>query len=290
MVFPDEIQRCFPRRQPDSHKGTYGTLVTVCGSYGMAGAAILSAKAALRSGVGLLVCGLPSSIYPIGAAAVPEAVFAPLPETADGKVDVSAPAKLRPWLKKASALLIGCGMGTGDTVTQTVATLLCEAKIPLVLDADGINAAARHIPIRETGTAPLVMTPHPAEMARLLECTVEEVQRDREAAAVTAARQWHGIMVLKGHRTVVADESGVLYVNETGNPGMATAGSGDVLAGMVGAFLAQGMTAREAAVCAVYLHGASGDRMAARLSQRALMASDLIDGLPELFLQLEQQE
>lgn len=275
----ERVRRCFTPREADSHKGTYGTLLTVCGSYGMAGAAILSAKAALRSGVGLTACVLPQSIYPIVAGAVPEAVFAPCE---DGRV-VDAAA---PWLHKCTAVLAGCGLGQSTAARETVEWLLYSANKPLVLDADGINAAARHIPIRKTDSAPLVLTPHSAEMARLLHCTVEEVQADRESAALAAARAWHAVVALKGHRTMVADETGVIFVNPTGNPGMATAGSGDVLAGMIASFLAQGMAATDAAACGVYLHGAAGDRAAARLSQQALIASDLIDELPELFLQL----
>lgn len=288
MKFPNDLPSCFPKRAADSHKGTYGTLLTVCGSYGMAGAALLSAKAALRSGVGLVACATPRSAYDVIASAVPEAVFVPLPET-DGKLNGEAPLVLRKWQKKADALLVGCGLGQSDTVTQGVIALLSETTLPVILDADGINTIAVHTIERETDTFPLILTPHPAEMARLLGCSVEKVQQDREQAAVQAARQYKAIAVLKGHRTVVADQNGVLYVNETGNPGMATAGSGDVLAGMIGAFAAQGMTPAQAAICGVYLHGLAGDRAAARLSQQALLASDLIDALPELFLQLEQE-
>lgn len=274
----DRLKRCLPPRAADSHKGTYGTLFSLCGSYGMAGAAILSSRAALRCGVGLAVCATPESIYPIVAGAVPEAVFAPYRDP------LSA---YEPWKEKATALLIGCGLGDG--ADEAVLHLLNTATVPTILDADGINAAARHIPIRKAGSAPLVLTPHPAEMARLLHTSVKAVQSDREGAAVQAAKAFHAVVVLKGHRTVVADENGVVFVNPTGNPGMATAGSGDVLAGMIGALLAQGAAAADAAVCGVYLHGAAGDRAAEELSQRALVASDLIDALPKLFSQIERE-
>lgn len=287
MKFPNIIRDLFPKRAADTHKGTYGTLLTVCGSYGMAGAAMLCAKAALRSGVGLVACATPRSAYEVIGGALPEAVFLPLSEI-DGKLSHNAPVELRPWLKKADALVLGCGLGRSESVTQAVSVLLAETAIPVVLDADGINAAAQHMMERETVTPPLVLTPHPAEMGRLLGCSVAEVQQDRAAAATEAARRYRAVAVLKGHRTVVADQSGVVYVNETGNPGMATAGSGDVLAGMIGGFLAQGMTPRDAAIAGVYLHGAAGDEAAARLSQQSLMASDLIDALPALFLRLEQ--
>lgn len=275
------VKRCLTPRLADSHKGTYGTLLTVCGSYGMAGAAVLSASAAMRCGVGLTVGAVPADIYPIVGGALPESVFAPY---AEGE----AMAAITLWLSKATAVLAGCGLGQRTDAKEAVWWLLDSGEKPLVLDADGINAAARHIPIRKTASAPLILTPHPAEMARLLHCTVEQVQRNREGAALEAARQWHAVTVLKGHRTVVAHENGILFVNENGNPGMATAGSGDVLAGMIASFLAQGMTAEDAAVCGVYLHGAAGDLAAAQLSQRALMASDLVKALPKLFSQFEQ--
>ncbi len=288
MNFPNFIRLCFPKRQADSHKGTYGTLLTVCGSYGMVGAALLSAKGALRSGVGLVACATPRSAYEVMACALPEAVFVPLPET-EGKLNGEAPFALRRWQKKANALLIGCGLGQSESVIQAVHALLAETTVPVIVDADGINALAAHTIEREADDIPWILTPHPAEMARLLGCSVEEVQRDREQAAVTAARCYRAIVVLKGHRTVVADQQGVQYVNETGNAGMATAGSGDVLAGMIGAFVAQGIPPLQAAISGVYLHGAAGDRAAARSSQHSLLASDIIDGLPELFLQLEQE-
>ncbi len=274
----DWLAKNFPPRPADSHKGTYGTLLSLCGSDGMAGAAILSQRAAMRCGVGLTVCALPRCIYPAVAGAVPETVFAPY-ESGD------AAAALTRWLPKATALLIGCGLGRESD--ETVRWLLDTAPLPTILDADGINAAARHIPIRKAESAPLLLTPHPAELARLLHCSTGQVQQNRAAAATEAARRWHAVTVLKGHRTLVATADGVVFENPTGNPGMATAGSGDVLAGMIGALLAQGFTATDAAVCGVYLHGAAGDAAAAVLSQQALIASDIIEALPRLFSQLK---
>ena len=286
MNIEQHVRSCLRPRDPDSHKGTYGTLLAVCGSDGMAGAAALSAKAALRCGVGLVACATPRCVYPLVAAAVPEAVFVPLSQTENGTLDIAALGQLRPWQRKATACLIGCGLGRADATTLAVHALLAEIGCPTVVDADGINALALHTMETETA-APLILTPHPAEMARLLGCSVEEVQRDRTAAACEAARRYHAVAVLKGHRTVVADERGVQYINESGNAGMATAGSGDVLAGMIGGLLAQGLSAVDAAICGVYLHGTVGDRVAARLSQRSLIASDLIEELPSLFLTFE---
>ena len=279
----EEIRRCFPPRKADSHKGDYGTLLSVCGSYGMAGAALLAAEAALRCGTGLVIAAVPTSLYPAVATALREAVFAPYEEE-------QAAEALLPRLTTASALLVGCGLGKDTWAKKLLPMLLSAADCPIVLDADGINLAAQHIAITETVHAPLILTPHPKEMARLLGCSVEEVQRDREAAAREAVRRTGAVVVLKGHGTIVASPDGETWVNTTGNPGMAVGGSGDVLAGMIAAFAAQGMSPSDAAKCGVYLHGMAGDRAAARLSQHAMLPSDLIAELGGLFLKLEQSE
>lgn len=278
----EEIRACFPPRKADSHKGTYGTVLSVCGSYGMAGAAMLVAEAALRCGAGLVRAALPSSVYPIVATRVPEAVFVPY--------DTAGVATAEALLThRADAMVIGCGLGVSTQTAEMVAALTAEATCPVILDADGINLASRHIVITET-QAPLIVTPHPMEMARLLHCSVEDVQRDREQTAKAAAQQFHAVVVLKGHRTVVADPDGRVYINTTGNAGMAVGGSGDVLAGMIASLVAQGLSPWDAAKCGVYLHGLAGDRAAARLSQHAMLPTDMIGELGALFLQLEQQE
>ncbi|MBQ3259393.1 MAG: NAD(P)H-hydrate dehydratase [Clostridia bacterium] len=270
-------------RPPDSHKGTYGTVLAVCGSYGMAGAALLCTKAALRAGAGLAVCATPCSVYPIIGGTLPEAVFVSLAETENGTVTANVSRETKRWQSKAKALVVGCGLGQGDGVQAAVLSLLDEARCPVVLDADGINAVSGHILKREHDMPPLILTPHPMEMARLLQCSVDEVQRDREGVAKRAAQQFHAVVVLKGHHTVVVAPDGTIYVNETGNAGMATAGSGDVLAGVIGGLLAQELSPFEAAAVGVYLHGAAGDVAARRTGMPCLMASDIVDGLCEVF-------
>ncbi len=285
MMQWEEIRRCFAPRVPDSHKGTYGTVLSVCGSYGMAGAAALASKAALRCGAGLVIAAVPETIYPIVSAQIPEAVFAPY---ADG--GVKAAKQVLPYAQRASALLIGCGLGQSYEAGELIAALLENATCPIILDADGINWLARHISITETMQAPLIITPHPMEMSRLLGCSVEQVQQDRRAAAREATQRTGAVVVLKGHHTVITTPSGKEWVNPTGNPGMAVGGSGDVLAGMIASLAAQGLSPEDAARCGVYLHGAAGDRAAERLSQHAMLPSDMIEELSGLFLQLEQQE
>lgn len=282
------VAACFPPRPLDSHKGTFGHLLTLCGCYGMAGAAALSIKAAQRCGTGLVTAALPHSVYPIVASQIPEAVFLPLPENAAGKVGLAARKSLREKLASSTALLMGCGLGTDEDVRGVVKDMLGAAACPIVLDADGINCIAGHIDIGKTVQAPLVLTPHPGEMARLMGCTISRVQDDRIQAAKNYAEKTGAVVVLKGHKTVIAAPGRSVMVNMTGNPGMATAGSGDVLAGMIASFMAQGMEPYHAAMCGVYLHGLAGDHAAARLSQHAMLPTDMLDELGALFLDLEK--
>ncbi len=287
-ITAERVAACFSPREADSHKGTYGNLMTVCGSYGMAGAALLCARAALRSGVGLLTAALAESVYPLLAGVLPEAVYLPLPQNAGGQLCVDALPTLLQRAASATALVAGCGLGRGEDVAAVVRELLRHHTVPLVLDADGINAISAHTLVEETGTAPRILTPHPLEFARLSGMTVEEIQRDRAGAARRFADTYGVILVLKGHHTVVAAPDRAPLINPTGNAGMATGGSGDVLAGIIGSLAAQGMDAYDAAVCGVYLHGTAGDAAAARLSQRAMLPSDMIDELGSLFLRLEK--
>lgn len=287
-ITAERVAACFSPREADSHKGTYGNLMTVCGSYGMAGAALLCARAALRSGVGLLTAALAESVYPLLAGTLPEAVYLPLPQNEEGRFSVDALPTLLQRAASATALVVGCGLGRGEDVATIVRELLRHHTVPLVLDADGINAISAHTLVEETGTSPRILTPHPLEFARLSGMTVEEIQRDRVGAARRFADAYGVILVLKGHHTVVAAPDRAPLINLTGNAGMATGGSGDVLAGIIGALAAQGMDAYDAAVCGVYLHGAAGDAAAQRLSQHAMLPSDMIDELGSLFLRLEK--
>lgn len=282
----EDIKPLFTPRNPDSHKGTCGHLLAVCGSYGMAGAAILSVRAALRSGVGLVTVALPRSIYPIVASAVPEAVFLPLPETESGVLSRAALRPLLSALKHKDALLIGCGLGKGESVEMLVCELLSNAKCPVVLDADGLNAVANHIDVLKTVLSPLVLTPHPGEMARLSATDIAFIEADRLQIAKTFAARYGVTLALKGHRTVITDGV-VSKINTTGNAGMATGGSGDVLAGMIASLLAQGMQPIDAVKSGVYLHGKAGDAAAKRLSQHAMLPSDMLDEFGRLFLELE---
>ena len=281
------VRAILPSRPADSHKGIFGHVLSVCGHDGMAGAAALSGLAALRSGAGRLTVAVPRGIYPIVAVQVPEAVFLPLPETAEGTFSLSAWERLRAQLTRTTALLIGCGLGRSADSDELVLRLLREATCPTVLDADGLNVAAAHIHSVKTGGRPLCLTPHVGEASRLLGCEIEQIGADREGAARTLAQRFDAVVVLKGHRTVIAAPGCPTRINPTGCSGMATGGSGDVLAGMIVSLAAQGLPLYDAATAAVYLHGLAGERASARLSEHGMLPSDMLLEIARLFSEYE---
>ena len=275
------VKKAVGDRPDDAHKGSMGTLLSVCGSYGMAGAALLSSMAALRCGVGLLKCALPKSIYPIAAGRVLESVYLPLDETVEGKIAAdNADVLLR---QSADALLIGCGLSLCDDTRALVKRILLSCDKPMVLDADALNAVADEPQLLRLAKAPVIITPHPAEMARLCGTTAHTVNKNREETAKRFAAEYRVITVLKGAGTVIAAPDGRAVLNTTGNSGMATGGSGDVLAGMCGALLAQGKNAFDCAAAAVYLHGMAGDLAARRLGKISMLPSDILDEMPNAF-------
>ncbi|MCQ2449765.1 MAG: NAD(P)H-hydrate dehydratase [Clostridia bacterium] len=266
------------KRAKNAHKGTFGKAALFCGSYGMCGAQILAARAALRSGVGIVQAVVCDRNYPAFCVAVPEAVTYPVLTGTNGCPVVSE-AQIGEILKKADAVLVGPGLGATAESERLVKNILQMTEIPIVLDADGINVICRDISIIKRVKAPVIITPHPGEMARLFQTTVEKVESNRLGYAKKFATEFNCVVVLKGANTVIAAPDGRLFINTTGNPGMATGGSGDVLAGMIVSLLAQGATALSAATTAVYRHGEAGDRAARRTGECALLPSDLIDAL-----------
>lgn len=284
----EEISQFFPKRKRNSNKGDYGTALLVCGSYGMAGAAILAGRAAVKSGAGLVRIALPKSIYEILATSLPEAVFLPLPQTMRGTVSGQSMACLKDALQTADAFLFGPGLGRDPEIPLLLESILKNAQCPIVLDADGINALAGRIHMIEQAKAPLILTPHPGEMARLCGVSVQEVQSDRLGIATRFAKEHNLLLILKGAGTVIALPDGRAFFNPTGNPGMATAGSGDMLAGMLVAFLAQGLPPEHAAVAATWLHGRAGDKALEAGSMHSLTPTDMLAQLPDLFSQIER--
>ena len=273
-------------RDRESSKGDYGRLLCVCGSEGMAGAAVMSGGAALRCGAGIVEMALPASIYPIAASRLAEPVYTLLRPLAGGAPSVGDGQALFSALSRADAVLAGCGLGKSEAARSAVSLILREAKVPVLLDADGLNIVSEQLSVLDSCRAPLVLTPHPGEMARLTGKSIPEIQSRREETASRFAAEHHVVLALKGAGTVVAAPDGRIYRNTTGNPGMARGGSGDVLAGMIAAFLAQGIAPFDAAAGGVALHGLAGDRCAAEKSQTAMLPTDMIAMLPELFLAL----
>ena len=282
---PADFAKYLLKRKEDAHKGNFGRLLCVVGSYGMAGAAMLSMRAALRCGVGICEGIVNQRIYPILASAVPEAIFSVYEcEKGCAKELVNT---VKNGLEKASAVLIGCGCTTGEAAERALETVIKNTNRPIVIDADGINVLSKHIDWLEEHSGTVVLTPHPGEAARLLNVSTADIQKDRISAARAICEKYNAITVLKGHHTVICQKDKSISINPTGNPGMATGGSGDVLAGITASLLAQGIPDEAAVKAAVYIHGAAGDRAAQRLSQRASLPSDTINELAPLFLEFE---
>ncbi len=261
----------FKKRLPSSHKGSYGTALLFCGSYGFAGALMLSAKAALRSGVGIVKCVVHKSIYAPFTRFLPEAVCIPFK-----KYRLKF---IKEILKGCDSILCGCGSGQSKATKCLIKFLIKNASSPLILDADGINVITDCIDILKKHTAPLILTPHPGEMARLCKVSIMEIEAQRPRFAKEIAEKYNCIVVLKGGNTLVAEPSGKVSVNLLGNPGMATGGSGDALAGVIVSLLAQGFTPENAAKGGVYLHSLAADKAAAKRSQHALLPTDIIEEL-----------
>ena len=265
-----------PDRDPWGHKGSFGKILLLCGSKGFTGAAYLAAMGALRTGAGLTFLGVPESIYAIEAVKLNEPVVFPLPDQ-DGKLSRDSIPEILNRLPSMDAVLIGPGLGQSPDTLEVVKTVLENAACPVVLDADGINVMAAHKDILRGRKAPTILTPHDGEFARL----GGKIGDDRMAAAQALARDLGCIMLLKGHRTCITDGE-VGYRNETGNPGMAVGGSGDVLAGIIVSLLGQGIAPLEAAAVGAWLHGAAGDLCAAELGQYGMLPTDMLQKLPRL--------
>lgn len=279
------VKRAILSRPNDGHKGTFGTLLSICGSYSMAGAVMLSSKSALKCGLGLLKTALPQSIYPIVAQSVFESVFLSLKETDEGRISKSNIENLLKEAEKASAVLIGCGLGVCDDTKQLVKELVLNCTTPMVLDADALNCIADKPEILKSAKAEIIITPHPAEMARLINSTAKKVNEDRANTALSFANDYNTITVLKGAGTIIASPDGRVLINNTGNSGMATGGSGDVLAGMISSLLAQNKNAFDCASAGVYLHGLSGDIAKEKFGEISMLPSDTIDCIHLAFKQ-----
>ncbi len=271
-------------RPANSNKGLYGHVLVVGGSLGKAGAAAMAGMSALRAGAGLATVATAKSVFPTVAAFYPELMTEALPETAAGTIATEAGLRIDELLKNVTVLAIGPGISRDPHTTTLVRSLVANAKLPMVLDADGLNAFQGHTQEMNGSGRTLVITPHPGEMGRLAACSTNDVQKDRLGVARHFAREHNVIVVLKGNRTLVVQPNGEAWVNTTGNPGMSTGGTGDILTGMVAAMIAQHPSDPMLAVCAaVHLHGLAGDVMREVMGEHSLVATDLLRGLPDAF-------
>ncbi|HHU31433.1 MAG TPA: NAD(P)H-hydrate dehydratase [Clostridia bacterium] len=283
IITAELVKDWLPKRDPDGHKGTFGHLLVVGGSEGMTGSVTLTATSALRTGAGMVTIGLPRSLRTILEAKTLEIMTKPLAETEEHTISTEALQSLLTLSKKMKAIVIGPGLSKNVSSIDLVLNYVRQIELPVVVDADGLAALAGQAEVVASLKAPLVLTPHPGEMARLMDISTTKVQADRLNVALACARKYQAYTVLKGSRTIVATPDGQIYINLRGNSGLATAGSGDVLAGVIGSFLAQGLSPSRACVCGVYLHSLAGDVAAENLDENSLIASDLISYFPQAF-------
>lgn len=280
----NEVQSLLKIRETTAHKGSFGHVLTICGSKRMPGAAVLCTKAALRSGVGLVTSSFPKCLYPVMSQKLDEALMFPLKETESGTLSKECIPQIQEEIDKYSAIIIGCGLSVNDDTASVVEYILKNSKVPVLIDADGINIVSKNINLLKEAVCPIVITPHPKEMSRLLGVDVSLIQSDRIKYAALLAKEYNVTVVLKGANTVVYGSSGTrAYVNATGNSGLAKGGSGDVLSGIIGSFLAQGIHPVTAATAGVYIHGHCADNVADRLSQTGMLPSDVINELAYVF-------
>lgn len=283
-----DVAGLLPARPPDAHKGTFGRVLVVAGSVGYTGAAALASMSALRSGAGLVYLAVPHSLNDILETKLTEVITVPMPETDQRSLSERAAPAIRSMLESVDAVALGPGLSRNTETAALVRDIVSDLSVPCVVDADGINALSAASITKRRGNSPFVLTPHPGEMARLLNCGVADVQERREEVAREVAEETRATVVLKGAATLSVDPSGELYLNPTGNSGMATAGTGDVLTGAVAALLARGLGGLHAAAIAAFVHGLAGDLAAERVGITGMVAGDVLDRLPESFRVVER--
>ncbi|MGN1126799.1 MAG: NAD(P)H-hydrate dehydratase [Ruminococcus sp.] len=281
------LKKIIKPRPYNAHKGSMGALLSICGSYGMAGAQIMSARSALKSGLGMLRLLTVDSVYSIVAPVVHEAVFLPQKASEKGTFSRKSIPAITKNMKNSDAVLIGCGLGVNSDTQEIVDYLVLNSGVPLLIDADGINCIAKHIHLLKEKVCDIVITPHPGEMSRLTGLSVKQITNSPQSVAENFSKEYGVVTVLKGADTVITDGENT-FISRAGNPGMATGGSGDVLAGVIGSLLCQGYSPVEAAACGVFIHGTAGDFAREDLGETSMLPSDVIDYLHKVFRQVEE--
>ncbi len=282
------ISKALPLRKTDSNKGTYGKLLCICGSMRMQGAAVLCSKAAVNSGAGIVISAFPVKAYSAIASKLTEPLMLPLKDDENGFLTEEAIEEIKVNLTSATAVVIGCGLGVTDGTRKVFDFVIKNAKCPVIIDADGLNILSENTDILKSVDATVVLTPHPGEMSRLIKKNISDIQRDRISACKELSSKTGAVVLLKGSNTVISGGSRV-FINPTGNQGMAKGGSGDVLSGIIGSFLAQGVSCFESAVSGAYIHGECGDKGVKKLSFTGLTPSSMTEMLPELFSNYENK-
>lgn len=278
-----------PQRCNNSNKGDYGKVFIVSGSVGMTGAGCLTAEASLRSGAGLVYLGVPSILSSIYDASLLEAVTIPLEDEDKGSLSRQSIPRILSRLKNAAVAAVGPGLTVDDEIVEIVGSIIESSTIPLVMDADALNAISKDVNVLKKRNSEIIITPHPGEMSRLAGISTEEVQNNRMEVAAEFSARWGVITVLKGYRTVIACPDGSTYINTTGNSGMATAGTGDVLTGIMAGLIGQGVKPREAAAAAVYIHGKAGDNAACKKGEHGMIAGDVVKEIPFVIKELAKK-
>ncbi|MDP3804678.1 MAG: NAD(P)H-hydrate dehydratase [Candidatus Omnitrophota bacterium] len=282
MINIKNIVSGFPKRPPDSHKGDFGHVLVIAGAQGYTGAAYLTSQAAMLSGSGLVTLAIGKSLYGVMAAKLTEVMVRPFFETKDYSLSLLAEKELVNFSEKSSVIAIGPGISQNKETQNLARNLVSRLNKPVILDADGINAMVGHLDILKNVKCGIVLTPHPGELARLIGKDIDEIQKNRKDIALKFANEYNIVLVLKGHNTVVANPKGEFYINDTGNAGMATGGTGDVLTGMIASFVGQGMDIFNGSILATYFHGLAGDLAVKEKGVLSLIATDLLNKLPEV--------
>lgn len=288
-VTKEYVASLLPERPLDAHKGTFGHVFIIAGSRGFTGAPKPACEGALRSGVGLVTVGFPESLAPCIVPFLLEAMWFPLPATYGDTLSVGALSPALEFASTKQAVVLGPGLSRTPATTDFVLRFVKECPKPLLIDADGLNCLSENPDVLRERKGSSCLTPHPGEMARLLRISTSSVQGDRAGTAAHFAQQFNCVVVLKGRHTIIATPDGGLFCNPTGNPGMASGGTGDVLSGIIGGSMAQGVSMVDAAVLGVYVHGLAGDLAAERVTGRAMLARDLLDAMPDAWRCLESK-
>ncbi len=277
----DQAIKAFPKRLASAHKGDFGHVLVIAGSASYTGAAYLTSQAAMRAGSGLVTLAIARSLYSVMAVKLTEVMVRPFFETRDFSLSLLAEKDIIAFSEKCDVMAIGPGISQNKETQNLVRNLIAKVTKPIVLDADGINALAGHTDILKNAKIPIVLTPHPGEMSRLTGKDIAEIEKDRKGIALNFATEYNTVLVLKGHNTVVAGPKGDFYINKTGNAGMASGGVGDILTGVIAGFIGQKVEPFYAAVAGAYFHGLAGDLAAKEKGQLGLIATDLLNKLPE---------